>query len=178
MFLRFRIASGLAIIAAVLSLVGYGMLKVMAFGDQANPTARGKIDTKRLLAADKQPGEWLTSGRDFGKGHYSPLAQINKQNVDRLGFAWDYDTHTNRGLEATPIVVDGVMYTSGSAGKAYALDAKTGKEIWSFDPHADLRVNREACCDEVNRGVAVWKGKVYVASFDGKLLRSMRLTAP
>ena len=169
MFLRFRVASGLAITAAVFSLVGYGMLKVIAFGDQANPAARGQIDAKRLLAADKHPGEWLTSGRDFGKGHYSPLAQINKQNVDRLGFAWDYDTHTNRGLEATPIVVDGVMYTSGSTGKAYALDAKTGKEIWSFDPHADLRVNREACCDEVNRGVAVWKGKVYVASFDGKL---------
>jgi quinohemoprotein ethanol dehydrogenase len=155
--------------AVVFSLLGYGMLKVIAFGDQANPAARGRIDAKRLLAADKHPGEWLTSGRDFGKGHYSPLAQINKQNVDRLGFAWDYDTHTNRGLEATPIVVDGVMYTSGSTGKAYALNAKTGKEIWSFDPHADLRVNREACCDEVNRGVAVWKGKVYVASFDGKL---------
>lgn len=169
MFLRFRVASGLAIAATVFSLVGYGMLKVIAFGDQANPAGRGQIDTKRLLAADKHPGEWLTSGRDFGKGHYSPLAQINKQNVDRLGFAWDYDTHTNRGLEATPIVVDGVMYTSGSTGKAYALDAKTGKEIWSFDPHADLRVNREACCDEVNRGVAVWKGRVYVASFDGRL---------
>ena len=61
------------------------------------------------------------------------------------------------------------MYTSGSTGKAYALDAKTGKELWSFDPHADLRVNRAACCDEVNRGVAVWHGKVYVASFDGIL---------
>lgn len=161
--------SGLAIAAAVFSLVGYGMLKVIAFGDQANSAARGQIDGKRLLAADQHPGEWLTSGRDFGKSHYSPLAQINKQNVGRLGFAWDYDTHTNRGLEATPIVVDGVMYTSGSTGKAYALDAKTGMGIWNFDPHADLRVNREACCDEVNRGVAVWKGKVYVASFDGKL---------
>lgn len=169
MFVRFRVASGMAIAAAVLSLAGYGLLKVIAFGDQATRASRGQIDTQRLLAADKHPGEWLTSGRDFSEGYYSPLTQINKQNVDRLGFAWDYDTHTNRGLEATPIVVDGVMYTSGSTGKAYALDAKTGKEIWSFDPHADLRVNREACCDEVNRGVAVWQGKVYVASFDGKL---------
>ncbi|MGH9493366.1 MAG: PQQ-binding-like beta-propeller repeat protein, partial [Candidatus Sulfotelmatobacter sp.] len=167
MFLRFRVAFGLVMAAVVFCLAGYGLLKVMALGDpQAGP---GQIDTKRLLAADKNPGEWLTSGRDFGEGYYSSLAQINKQNVDQLGFAWDYDTHTNRGLEATPIVVDGVMYTSGPTGKAYALDAKSGKEIWSFDPHADLRVNREACCDEVNRGVAVWKGKVYVASFDGKL---------
>jgi quinohemoprotein ethanol dehydrogenase len=61
------------------------------------------------------------------------------------------------------------MYTSGSTGTAYALDAKTGKEIWAFDPKTDLRVNRRACCDEVSRGVAVWKGKVYVASFDGRL---------
>ena len=129
----------------------------------------GQIDQKRLMSADKDPGEWLTTGRDFGKGHYSPLERINTKNIDRLGFAWSYDTQTNRGLEATPIVVDGVMYTSGATGKAYALDAKTGKEIWSFDPHADLRVNREACCDEVNRGVALWKGKVYVASFDGIL---------
>ncbi len=114
----------------------------LAADPQSAAPARGQIDHKRLMAADKHPGEWPTTGRDFGKGHYSPLAQINTKNVDRLGFAWDYDTQTNRGLEATPIVVDGVMYTSGSTGKAYALDAKTGKEIWSFDPHADLRVNR------------------------------------
>lgn len=140
----------------------------VAHADDQNPT-RGQIDRKRLMSADKHPGEWLTTGRDFGKGHYSPLAQINTKSVGRLGFAWDYDTQTNRGLEATPIVVDGVMYTSGSTGKAYALDAKTGKERWSFDPHADLRMNRQSCCDEVNRGVAVWKGKVYVAAYDGML---------
>jgi quinohemoprotein ethanol dehydrogenase len=167
MVLKFRVVSGLVMAAVVFCLAGYGLLKVMALGDQAAGPAQ--IDAKRLLAADKNPGEWLTSGRDFGKAYYSPLDQINKQNIDELGFAWDYDTHTTRGLEATPIVVDGVMYTSGPTGRAYALDAKSGKEIWSFDPHADLRVNREACCDEVNRGVAVWKGKVYVASFDGKL---------
>src|SRR5208282_4190700 len=124
-------------------------------------SARGQIDQRCLMAADKHPGEWLTAGRDFGKGHYSSLTQINKETVGRLGFAWDYDTHTIRGLEATPIVVNGVMYTSGSIGQVYALDAKTGKELWNFDPKNDLVVNREACCDEVNRGVAVWKGKVY-----------------
>lgn len=136
---------------------------------QNSPAGSGQIDRQRLLTADAHPENWLTTGRDFGKVHYSPLNQINKQSVDRLGFAWDYDTHTTRGLEATPIVVDGVMYTSGSAGKAYALDAKTSKELWSFDPESDLQVNRDVCCDEVNRGVAVWQGKVYVASLDGRL---------
>jgi quinohemoprotein ethanol dehydrogenase len=163
---RLRTMSAIAL-AAALSLAGFYLNRSAALAD--DDKAAGQIDRKRLLAADKHPGEWLTAGRDFGKGHFSPLTQINVQTVDRLGFAWDYDTHTNRGLEATPIVVDGVMYTSGSTGKAYALDAKTGKELWSFDPKSDLRVNREACCDEVNRGVAVWKGRVYVASFDGNL---------
>ena len=142
----------------------------MSTARAAGQTARhGQVDRARLLAADKHPQEWLTTGRDFGKGHYSPLAKINKSNVEQLGFAWDYDTQTNRGLEATPIFVDGVIYTSGSTGKAYALDAKTGKEIWAFDPHADLRMNRESCCDEVSRGVAVWEGKVFVAAYDGML---------
>jgi quinohemoprotein ethanol dehydrogenase len=163
---RLRTVSAIAL-AAALSLAGLYLNRSAALADDDKPA--GQIDRKRLLAADKHPGEWLTAGRDFGKGHFSPLTQINVQTVDGLGFAWDYDTHTNRGLEATPIVVDGVMYTSGSTGKAYALDAKTGKELWSFDPKSDLRVNREACCDEVNRGVAVWKGRVYVASFDGNL---------
>jgi len=169
MHVKLRIVSAMAVAVVACSLAGYGARNVLARGGQEKSGARGQIDLKRLMGADKHPGDWLTTGRDFGKGHYSPLAQINKQTVERLGFAWDYDTHTIRGLEATPIVVDGVMYTSGSVGQVYALDARTGKELWNFDPKNDLVVNREACCDEVNRGVAVWKGKVYVGSFDGRL---------
>jgi len=163
-----RALAAFAVVAAIVALGDYGARIALARPDQ--PMGRGQIDLKRLMAADKHPDLWLTSGRDFGKSHYSPLAQINKDNVGRLGFAWSYDTHTIRSLEATPIVVDGVMYASGSVGQVYALDAKTGNEIWTFDPKSDLRVNQRACCDEVNRGVAVWKGKVYVASFDGHLI--------
>jgi quinohemoprotein ethanol dehydrogenase len=164
------LAVAVAAVALLFALHAARANSASAIGQQtAAAPPGGQIDLRRLLAADKHPGEWLTVGRDFGKGHYSPLARVNTQNVARLGFAWDYDTQTNRGLEATPIVVDRVMYTSGSTGKAYALDARTGREIWSFDPHADLRVNRAACCDEVSRGIAVWRGKVYVASFDGIL---------
>ena len=89
--------------------------------------------------------------------------------MSRLGFAWVYDLGTARGQEATPIVVDGTMYTSGTWGYVYALDAATGKELWKFDPRADPRTARNPCCDLVNRGVAVWKGKVFVASVDGRL---------
>jgi quinohemoprotein ethanol dehydrogenase len=129
----------------------------------------GWIDKARLLAADQRPEEWLTTGRDFGKSHYSPLTDINTDTAGRLGLAWSYRTGTDRGLEATPIVVDGVMYTSGVAGRVYALDAGTGRQIWKFEPKVDLQVVRGTCCDQVNRGVAVWKGKVYVAALDGVL---------
>ena len=129
----------------------------------------GNIDRARLLAADSRPGDWLTAGREFGKTHYSPLQQIDRGTVARLGFAWAYDTHSNRGLEATPIVVDGVMYTSGMEGRVYALDARTGREIWTFVPEIDRQINRQVCCDAVNRGVAVWQGQVYVAALDGQL---------
>jgi quinohemoprotein ethanol dehydrogenase len=159
-------ASAALLVLAMAFLLGHMGARVLGAG---GTYARGQIDLKRLLAADKEPNQWFTTGRDLEKTHYSPLAQINKDNISRLGFAWDYDTHTQRGLEATPIVVDGVMYTSGSVGQVYALDAKTGRPLWAFDPKNDLRVNQRACCDEVNRGVAVWKGKVYVASFDGHL---------
>jgi quinohemoprotein ethanol dehydrogenase len=163
-----RIACGAGLAAAAFLIAGHSE-KSLAQTDNGAPARYGQIDRARLLAANQHPGQWLTTGRDFGKGHFSPLTQINKQTVSRLGFAWGYDTHTIRGLEATPIVGDGVMYASGPTGIAYALDAKTGKEIWTFDPKNDLAVNRESCCDEVNRGVAVWRGKVYVASFDGRL---------
>ena len=87
----------------------------------------------------------------------------------QLGFAWEYRTGTRRGLEATPIVIDGVMFTSGVNGRVYALNASTGAELWTFDPKIDMQSNRYACCDAVNRGVAVWQGKVYVGALDGWL---------
>ena len=129
----------------------------------------GNITRERLLNADSEPEQWMTEGRDFGKSHFSALDQINLETIQELGFAWDYHTGTTRGLEATPIVVDGVLFTSGTTGRAYALDAETGEEIWSFDPESDSQYNRWACCDEVNRGLAVWEGMVYVGSFDGRL---------
>lgn len=131
--------------------------------------AAGDVDSARLRAADSEPQNWFTLGRDGNQTYYSPLAKIDTGNVARLGFAWAYDLGTERGQEATPIVVDGVMYTSGTWGYVYALDAATGKELWKFDPHADPRAARNPCCDLVNRGVAVWKGKVFVASVDGRL---------
>ena len=114
-------------------------------------------------------GEWPTAGGGAAGAYYSPLAKINDRNAGRLGFAWDYALPTNRGLEATPIVVGGTLYTSGNWGKVYALDAATGRELWVYDPGVDGQWGRYACCDAVNRGVAVARGIVYVGSLDGYL---------
>ena len=118
---------------------------------------------------DSAAGQWTNPGGDAGKTHHSPLAQIAPGNVARLGLAWLADLGTNRGLEATPVMVDGVLYTSGVAGRAYAFDAASGKPLWAFTPDVDMQVNRTVCCDQVNRGVAVSGGKVFVAALDGVL---------
>jgi len=131
--------------------------------------AAGQVDLARLQGADSEPDNWLASGRDLGKTHYSPLQAINRETVGTLGFAWEYQTGTNRGMQATPVVVDGVMYVSAMGGRVYALDAATGAAKWTFEPQQDLRNVRGACCDIVNRGVAVWQGRVYVAGFSGAL---------
>jgi quinohemoprotein ethanol dehydrogenase len=128
------------------------------------------VDAARLQAADAEPQNWYTGGRDQGGTYYSPLATINAANVKDLGFAWSYDLGSPlRGQEATPIVVDGIMYTSGTWGYVYAVNAATGREVWRYDPHSDFQAGRNPCCDLVNRGVAVWQGKVYVAAGDGRL---------
>ena len=103
---------------------------------QAPPPPPGveAIDDARLRAADTDAADWLTHGRTYAEQRYSPLDQIDASNVAQLGLAWSYDTDTTRGLEATPIVVDGVMYATGSWSVVYAVDARTGKQLWNYDP--------------------------------------------
>jgi len=128
------------------------------------------VDGARIAAADSEPQNWLAHGRTYGEQRYSPLAQINDGNVEKLGLAWAYATGTMRGLQATPIVVDGSMYTTGVWSVVWALDAKTGRELWKYDPEVPKAWGRYLCCDAVNRGVAVWKGTVYVGTIDGRLV--------
>ena len=89
--------------------------------------------------------------------------------MHRLGLAWEFTTGTHRVIEATPVVIDGVMITSGPLGRVWALDAASGRELWSFEPEVDMQVNRAACCDWANRGVAVRDGRVFAAALDGWL---------
>ena len=112
---------------------------------------------------------WDNPGGDWGESHFSRLEGINAGNVSQLGLAWEYDLQSKRVQEATPVVIDGVMYTSGNLGRVYALDAATGRELWTSTPPMDMQIARSACCDWANRGVAVKDGKVFVGALDGKL---------
>lgn len=136
---------------------------------EAGVDEAGNIDFERLLKADTEPGEWFTGGRDYQQTYYSPLTNINKTNIKRLGYAWSYDIDFTTAFESTPTVVDGIMYTSGNRGKVYSLDAETGSLLWQFDPNIDATILSRICCTDVNRGVLVWRGKVYVGSLDGYL---------
>jgi quinohemoprotein ethanol dehydrogenase len=163
-------ASGLVFASALVWVCTLAAARAQPPAAPSAPVNAAAVDAARLKAADSEPQNWFTGGRDQSGSYYSPLADIDAGNVKKLGYAWSYDLgNPQRGQEATPIVVDGVMYTSGTWGYVYAVDAASGRERWRYDPKGDWFPARNPCCDLVNRGVAVWKGKVYVASGDGRL---------
>lgn len=143
---------------------------LVGLGWSALAGAAGAIDRQRAEAAAHDASNWLLHGRDYAEQRHSPLAQINRDTVRTLGLAWFFDDHTPRALEATPIVADGVMYVTGTWSVVYALDARTGELLWEYDPRVPRQMAQKACCDVVNRGVAVWEGKVFVGTLDGRLV--------
>jgi hypothetical protein len=162
----FNARTALCALALVLSGCGTGAKTV----DEKPPAAPGAVDAKRLTAADSEPGQWMSHGRTYDEQRFSPLDQIKTDNVKNLGLAWFADLDTHRGQEATPIVVDGVMYISTAWSKVKAYDAATGAKKWEYDPQVPGSAGVKACCDVVNRGVAVWEGKVFVGTLDGRLV--------
>ncbi len=123
----------------------------------------------RVAQTPAVANDWPVHGRTDGETRFSPLARVNVQTVKDLGLAWSFATGTNRGLEATPIVSEGVLYTTGSWSVVYALDARTGQLRWKWDPEVPRVVARKACCDVVNRGPALYNGRVFVGTLDGRL---------
>ncbi|HEY0938496.1 MAG TPA: PQQ-dependent dehydrogenase, methanol/ethanol family [Steroidobacter sp.] len=136
----------------------------------STPRAFANVDDARLVGAQSDADNWLSYGRTYSEQRFSPLAQINADNVGQLELAWYHDLDTNRGQEATPIVVDSVLYTSTAWSKVVALDAASGKMLWTYDPQVPGSTAIKACCDVVNRGVAVYRGKVFVGTLDGRLI--------
>ncbi|GAB5488834.1 MAG: PQQ-dependent methanol/ethanol family dehydrogenase [Parasphingorhabdus sp.] len=121
-------------------------------------------------AAASDGTEWSNIGFDAKEQRHSPLDQINEENVGELGIAWFKDLPDARGQEATPVMVDGKLYISTAWSKVFAYDAKTGEELWSYDPEVPGEKAVDACCDVVNRGVAINRGKLFFGTIDGRLI--------
>jgi len=112
----------------------------------------------------------MTYGRTYSEQRFSPLSRITAENAKQLGLSWYADLESTRGQEATPLVIDGVLYVSTAWSIVKAYDAKTGALLWSYDPAVPRALGVIGCCDVVNRGVAAWQGKIFVGAFDGRLI--------
>jgi len=154
-------------IAACAALALAGCKKVVDTPEVSAPPTAGVTDAM-IAAADGN--EWLTYGRDRAEQRFSPLTRIDADNVKDLGLAWYADLDTARGQEATPLMHDGVLYVSTAWSKVLAFDARTGRPKWAYDPEVPRETLAVACCDAVNRGVALYGDKVYVATLDGRLV--------
>ncbi|MDX1404083.1 MAG: PQQ-dependent dehydrogenase, methanol/ethanol family [Woeseiaceae bacterium] len=139
-------------------------------GVQAVQRKTALVDGARIRDADSEPGNWLSNGRTYSEQRYSPLDQVTEANVADLGLAWYLDLDTNRGQQASPLVVDGVMYSTSAWSKVQAIDAATGELLWQYDPQVPKEWDSKSCCGVQNRGAAVWKGRVYAGTLDGRLI--------
>ena len=154
----------------VVGLIALGVASCTTTMTPPDNVAAGNVTQSRLIEAASDSDNWLAHGRTWAEQRFSPLTDINDGNIGQLSLAWAVDFDTNRGQEATPIVVDGVMYLSTAWSKVMAVDATSGKVLWRYDPQVDGAKGAQACCDVVNRGVAVWKGRVFVGTIDGRLI--------
>src|SRR6476646_5681562 len=134
------------------------------------PSNAGRVTDARVLAEASSGTHWLVVGRTFDEQHFSPLVQITDKNIASLGLAWALDIDSPMGLSVEPIVVDGVIYMSAPQSIVRAIDATSGKVLWAFDPKVRLDRMRNSWAARTNRGVAVWAGKVYVATGDCRLV--------
>ncbi|HTY48972.1 MAG TPA: PQQ-dependent dehydrogenase, methanol/ethanol family [Steroidobacteraceae bacterium] len=132
------------------------------------PRPAAAVDEKRLIGHD--PNDWLTVGGSWSEQRFSPLKLINAANAHRLGLAWFADLGTYRGVEASPLVIDGVLYNISAWDITTAYDAATGRVLWRYDPKVAPEYSRIACCGPVSRGLAAWRGRIFIGALDGRLI--------
>jgi quinohemoprotein ethanol dehydrogenase len=126
--------------------------------------------TIAVMSCARTSVDWPVHGGNVEEHRFSTASQIDRGNVAQLGLAWSFEFDSNRGQEATPIMIDGVIYVSTAWSRVYALDARSGRQLWRFDPEVPGSIGFVACCDVVNRGVAVSAGRVFVGTLDGRLI--------
>ena len=155
-------------------LLGFAISPHSVLAEDLTPArikaATSAVDSAMIKANTATSKDWPTTGLDYAETRFSKLKQITSDNVKDLGLVWSYSLNSVRGVEATPVVVDGIMYQTGPWSVVYAIDARDGKKIWTYDPGVNREQGYKGCCDVVNRGVAVYKGKVFVGAYDGRLI--------
>jgi len=140
---------------------------------QASPTetqSAANVTQERLLKAESEVGQWMMVGGTYDERHYSPMAQVNRDNIDTLGLSWYADYDVNLSQQGTPLYIDGVLYVSTAWSTVYAFDARTGEQLWHFDPKTPKEIAIKVCCGIVNRGIAAFEGNIYVGTLDGYLV--------
>lgn len=163
---RRRTRNRAAVWLAILALAA----QLLPASAAAPRNAAARVDGAFISANASTTRDWPSHGLDYAETRFSRLRQIDAANVRDLGLVWSYNLESTRGVEATPLVVDGVMYVTASWSVVHAVDARTGKQLWTFDPKVDRALGYRGCCDVVNRGVALYQGKVFVAAYDGRLI--------
>lgn len=130
----------------------------------------GRVDTARVLDAPKTGTDWLINGENFGSWHFSPNTQINSKDIGHLGLAWSIDLDSPSGFSTEPLEVDGTIYVSGTPDRVFAIDAATGRILWRYTPKIDFSHSlTSSYTSRVNRGVAVWEGRVFIGSGDCRM---------
>jgi quinohemoprotein ethanol dehydrogenase len=167
---RARVARAVVAISFSLTLCSSAALAQSKGTPEHIKAVTSAVDGASIKANTATSNDWPTIGLDYAETRFSKLDKINTENVKQLGLVWSYPLESSRGVEATPVVVDGIMYQTASWSVVHAIDARTGKQLWTYDPKIDREKGYKGCCDVVNRGVALWRGKVYVAAYDGRLI--------
>ncbi len=138
--------------------------EAVAAGSAAN------VSQQRLLDAANEPGQWMMVGGTYDERHYSPLNEINRDNVSELNLAWYADYDINLSQQGTPLYIDGVIYVSTAWSMVNAFDARTGELLWHYDPQTNREIVTKVCCGIVNRGIAAYEGKIYLGTLDGYIV--------
>jgi quinohemoprotein ethanol dehydrogenase len=139
-------------------------------GSETHIRRVSNIDDSSIASADTRQGDWLSYGRNYQEDRYSELDQIAPDNLDELGLDFSIDLGTKRGIQSTPVVVDGIMFFTGPWSVVWAVDVRKGSIIWKYDPKVPESVAIKLCCGIVNRGVALYKGAVFFGTLDGRLV--------
>jgi len=157
------------VIPRLIKLFTASAFMLATLGAQAQQGAAA-VDSQRLLNADAETGQWLGYGRTYSEQRFSPLDQINENNISELGLAFYVDLPTNQNVESTPLMIDGVLYLTLPWSQVQAMDARTGEVLWHYDPKVPGDWNINVCCGLDNRGAAAFNGKIIFGTLDGRLI--------